>query len=177
MLSMFLSSSDIQALKRMGIRQILTQIVNASYSIISSYMMWKFVGVLLNNDSPIVVVISGSMEPGYHRGDILILSTKPKYEVGDVSVFRFNRDEIAIVHRTIKNFGKNRTLTKGDNNLGDDVPLYRRGQQFLYDKDLISTVVGFIPYCGMITIWINEIPYLREMILFCISLSVFLTRK
>ena len=46
-----------------------------------------------------VVVLSGSMEPGMYRGDILILMKKEKIEVGDVIVYKIHTDPIPIVHR------------------------------------------------------------------------------
>lgn len=40
----------------------------------SALMIWKSLMVLTWCESPIVVVLSGSMEPAYYRGDILFLS-------------------------------------------------------------------------------------------------------
>ena len=46
------------------------------------------------------VVLSGSMEPTLSTGDILFITRKDTYEVGDVVVFQSNR--IAVVHRIIE---------------------------------------------------------------------------
>ena len=46
-----------------------------------------------------VVVLSGSMEPGMYRGDILVLYKKQTIEVGDVVVYKIHTDPIPIVHR------------------------------------------------------------------------------
>ena len=46
-----------------------------------------------------VVVLSGSMEPGMYRGDILILVKRPSIEIGDVIVYKIHTDPIPIVHR------------------------------------------------------------------------------
>ena len=43
-------------------------------------MIWKGLMVVTGSESPIVVVLSGSMEPAFHRGDLLFLTndnTKP----------------------------------------------------------------------------------------------------
>lgn len=40
----------------------------------SALMVWKILMVITMCESPVVVVLSGSMEPAYHRGDILFLS-------------------------------------------------------------------------------------------------------
>lgn len=51
----------------------------------------------------IVVVLSGSMEPGYYRGDILFLREPvTPVSVGDVVVFNTGDSDIPIVHRVIK---------------------------------------------------------------------------
>ena len=56
-------------------------------------------GVLLQ----VVVVLSGSMEPAFYRGDILFLymGRKP-FSAGEVVVFNINGRDIPIVHRIIK---------------------------------------------------------------------------
>jgi signal peptidase I len=40
----------------------------------SALMIWKSLMLITNTESPIVVVLSGSMEPAYYRGDILFLT-------------------------------------------------------------------------------------------------------
>lgn len=47
---------------------------------------------------------SGSMEPGYFRGDLLFLWLDPNVpiEVGDVTVFKLDSREIPVVHRVIE---------------------------------------------------------------------------
>lgn len=53
--------------------------------------------------SQIVVVLSGSMEPGYYRGDILFLNQpKAALNPGDIVVFDTGVRDVPIVHRIIK---------------------------------------------------------------------------
>lgn len=175
MLSYLISENDIKTLKRMSIRQKLIQFVNAGYSVVGTYMIWKMFSILLNNDSPIVVVLSESMSPGFERGDILWLAKK-EFSVGEMTVFQFDNREIPCVHRCIKQFGE-RYLTKGDNNLVDDVGLYPKGRNYLARNEIRSVVVGYIPYFGLITLWINSIPGAKTVILLIVGLSVFITRE
>ncbi|KAI8103420.1 hypothetical protein M9435_004759 [Picochlorum sp. BPE23] len=102
--------------------------------ITSALMIWKGLIVITKSESPIVVVLSGSMEPGFARGDILFLN-QPRGAVhtGDIVVYNTNHRDIPIVHRIIKvhhhsldNTTDADILTKGDNNYGDDVSLYPR---------------------------------------------------
>ncbi len=51
----------------------------------------------------VVVVLSGSMEPGFVRGDILFLNLgKAPFQTGEVVVFNIDGRDIPIVHRIIK---------------------------------------------------------------------------
>ena len=51
----------------------------------------------------VVVVLSGSMEPGFYRGDILFLNMGHNpVRVGEVVVFNLDNRDIPIVHRVIK---------------------------------------------------------------------------
>lgn len=166
---------DLLGLKGRTNRQNVTQFVLASYAIISSYMIWKLLCVFLNNESPIVCVLSESMEPGFRRGDILFI--KPQtYKAGDIAVYQVYRDAIPIVHRVILREGNN-ILTKGDNNRRDDVGLYKPGRRFLSPDEIRAGVFGYIPFFGMITIWINSIPGLKSLIILITAIQVFSTRR
>jgi hypothetical protein len=49
-------------------------------------------------------------------------------------------------------------LTKGDNNSVDDRGLYAPGQLWLTKQDVVGRARGFLPYVGMVTIYMNEYP-------------------
>jgi hypothetical protein len=49
-------------------------------------------------------------------------------------------------------------LTKGDNNSVDDRGLYAPGQLWLTKKDVVGRARGFLPYVGLVTIYMNEYP-------------------
>lgn len=84
--------------------QFLFQVLSFGMIVSSALMIWKGLMVTTNSESPIVVVLTGSMEPAFFRGDLLFL-TNPKDEpvrVGDIVVFKIRGREIPIVHRVIK---------------------------------------------------------------------------
>ncbi|XP_006867218.1 PREDICTED: signal peptidase complex catalytic subunit SEC11A isoform X5 [Lipotes vexillifer] len=70
----------------------------------SALMIWKGLMVITGSESPIVVVLSGSMEPAFHRGDLLFLTNRVEdpIRVGEIVVFRIEGREIPIVHRVLK---------------------------------------------------------------------------
>ena len=65
----------------------------------SALVIWKVIQLFFNNESPMVVVLSGSMEPSMFRGDILVLLKKDEIEIGDVVVYEIAGEKIPIVHR------------------------------------------------------------------------------
>jgi signal peptidase I len=86
----------------------------------SGLMMWKGLGLITNTESPIVVVLryavascvltfrpnpnSGSMEPAFYRGDLLLLvnPANTRYETGDITVYKIPGQDIPIVHRVLE---------------------------------------------------------------------------
>jgi signal peptidase len=57
-------------------------------------------------------------------------------------------------------------VTKGDNNSVDDRGLYAPGQHWLTKKDVVGRARGFLPYVGMVTIYMNEYPKFKVTIIF-----------
>ena len=142
------------------------QAINLFLVISTALMTWKFFMVASMSESPIVVVLSGSMEPAYYRGDILFLelTNNPPITVGDVVVYKLGDRDIPIVHRIISVHEEGEEyfmLSKGDNNRVNDRGLYSPGQMWVQRKDLMGRVWFYIPYVGIITIWLNDYPPLK----------------
>lgn len=69
-------------------------------------------------------------------------------------------------------------LTKGDNNIADDVELYARGQDYLNrEEDIVGSVRGYIPMVGYVTILLSEYPWLKTALLGIMGLMVMLQRE
>jgi len=72
-----------------------------------------------------------------------------------------NREGRVLLHSveiTCRVNGTVKFLTKGDNNSVDDRGLYAPGQLWLTKKDVVGRARGFLPYVGMVTIYMNEYP-------------------
>lgn len=151
--------------KTMNKRRRAHQAVSLFMVISTALMTWKFFMVASLSESPIVVVLSGSMEPCYYRGDILFLELwEPPLRVGDVIVYKLGERDIPIVHRIISVHEESDDiylLTKGDNNRVNDRGLYSPGQLWVQKKDVMGRVWFYIPYVGIITIWLNDYPPLK----------------
>ena len=84
--------------------QFLYQVLSFGMIVSSALMIWKGLMVVTGSESPIVVVLSGSMEPAFHRGDLLFLTNyrEEPVRVGEIVVFKVQGRDIPIVHRVIK---------------------------------------------------------------------------
>ncbi|KAI6077932.1 Signal peptidase complex catalytic subunit SEC11 [Aix galericulata] len=184
-----LSLDFLDDVRRMNRRQLYYQVLNFGMIVSSALMIWKGLMVVTGSESPIVVVLrysrgsaaggglgggvvvavmvmvtGGSMEPAFHRGDLLFLTNRIEdpIRVGEIVVFRIEGREIPIVHRVLKIHEKQngdiKFLTKGDNNAVDDRGLYKRGQHWLEKKDVVGRARGFVPYIGIVTILMNDYP-------------------
>lgn len=169
--------------KRMNKRQFLYQVLSFGMIVSSALMIWKGLMVITGSESPIVVVLSGSMEPAFHRGDLLFLTNykEEPVRVGEIVVFKVEGRDIPIVHRVLKLHekvnGTVKFLTKGDNNSVDDRGLYAPGQLWLTEKDVVGRARGFLPYVGMVTIYMNEYPKFKYAVLACLGLYVLVHRE
>ncbi|KAH7922117.1 hypothetical protein BV22DRAFT_1017926 [Leucogyrophana mollusca] len=193
-------SDELKTFRRLGFRHLLLQVLNFASVIASGLMLWKGMGLFMNTESPIVVVLSGSMEPAFYRGDLLFLTNPAheKYQTGDITVYKIPGAEIPIVHRILETHDlvpKNSTrkskavelvklppvqeqllLTKGDNNYVDDIDLYQ-GLDWLERRHIVGKVRGFLPYIGYVTIAMNDFPQLKYALLGGLGLLALIQRE
>ena len=85
------------------------------------------------------VVLSGSMEPEISIGDLLFISEREGYEVGDVVVYQDGK--MAVTHRIVSISG-NEVITRGDANNTEDDPITL--------EQIKGEVVLAIPYVGSV---------------------------
>jgi signal peptidase len=118
----------------------------------------------LSTDIPIVAVESGSMEPTFYRGDILVLHGAPAedLDVGDIIVFSPASDSTPVVHRIVDVNSDGTFQTKGDANSG----------QLPFEKSIDygqvhGEVVLIIPYLGWVKLAMTD--YILPNILWLIT--------
>ena len=169
-------------LRDMRQRQMAHQVLNLAMIVCSALMIWKSLMVVTSSESPVVVVLSGSMEPAFHRGDILFLHMGfTPFRAGDIVVFKVADREIPIVHRVIKVHekpdGRVGMLTKGDNNAVDDRGLYSASQKWINKEHVIGRAKGYLPYIGMVTIIMNDYPIVKYILVGLMGLFVLTTKE
>ena len=162
-----IASETREKIRTMKRRHFVLQFVSLGLVVTSALMIWKGLILLTRSDTPVVVVLSGSMEPAFQRGDILFLiHEKQAVELGDVVVFSVEGRSIPIVHRVIKTHAPNeknehKILTKGDNNYSDDIVLYAAGQNWLQEDYVLGCASGVLPLVGRLTIITNDYPFAK----------------
>eukprot|EP00602_Paraphysomonas_sp_CaronLab_P004965 CAMPEP_0185028094 /NCGR_PEP_ID=MMETSP1103-20130426/13604_1 /TAXON_ID=36769 /ORGANISM="Paraphysomonas bandaiensis, Strain Caron Lab Isolate" /LENGTH=180 /DNA_ID=CAMNT_0027562363 /DNA_START=73 /DNA_END=615 /DNA_ORIENTATION=+ len=162
-------------------RTLAFQALNLGMIVFSALMIWKGLMFITLSESPVVVVLSGSMMPAFQRGDILFLNNyNDPIRVGEIVVFKIKDRDIPIVHRVLrvheKEDGEVEVLTKGDNNRVDDRGLYAPGQLWLKRSDILGRAKGVLRYLGMVTIILNDYPALKFVLIGIMGLFV-LTNK
>jgi len=100
--------------------------------------------LIMKTSMPVVTVVSDSMLPTLHVGDLLLVDNLKKPEIGDIVVYKVSVINYPIVHRIIgKKFvnGRYGYIIKGDNNEQAD-PFV------VMPEDIIGKVYLSIPMLG-----------------------------
>ncbi|MFX1564259.1 MAG: signal peptidase I [Promethearchaeota archaeon] len=127
----------------------------------------------LGTPTPLWAVESGSMEPVFYRGDLVIVRAVDPVtlEVGDIIIFDAPFVDVPVVHRIIEIELVNETLrftTKGDNNPSADM-----WSPITADK-IIAKVIGTVRYLGFIALFVL-IPGAIYPIILLIVIFLFLS--
>ena len=146
-------------------RKIIVTVILLGAAFSGAFLIYFIMQVGLNTDTPMVVVISESMEPNLLKGDLLFLKgTDPaniksgtiEGKEGDIIVFdAYNLWHGApaepIVHRVVDKKYDNGWffLTKGDANPSPDAG-------WVPETRIIGVVVGRIPYIGWVKIILTD---------------------
>jgi signal peptidase len=149
-------------------KKIILAVIIISFAFFGSFITYFILQVALNTPNPMVVVISGSMEPNIHKGDLLFLrgvdnpadirNGSIENKDGDVIVYDARGLWVGapvepIVHRVVNNIIFNESgyffWTKGDANFNiDPAPIPA--------NHIIGVVVGGIPYIGWVKIFLTD---------------------
>ncbi|MHA1932008.1 MAG: signal peptidase I [Promethearchaeota archaeon] len=148
-------------------RKIIVTVILLGSAFSGAFLIYFIMQVALNTQTPMVVVVSGSMEPNLHKGDLLFLRGINAENIrngtiegkeGDIIVFDaqglpgwFHAPADPIVHRVVDKKYDNGWffLTKGDANPSPDAA-------WVPETRIFGVVVGRIPYIGWVKIVLTE---------------------
>ncbi len=163
-------------------KKIIIAVVMIVIAFFGSFLVYFVLQISLNTESPIVVVISESMEPTIHKGDLLfvmgidaekIKNGTAEEQDGDVIVFDarglwFDAPQEPIVHRVIGKYIDEDVwyfITQGDaNSSPDGAPIP--------ESRVIGVVVGGIPYIGWVKIFLTESGLLIPLLVIISALLI-----
>ncbi len=162
-------------------RKIIIAIVLIVFAFSGSFLIYFIMQITLNTTTPMVVVVSGSMEPTLYKGDLLFLKGKDPATIkngtiigkeGDIIVFDahglwINPPVDPIVHRVIDKKYDNAWffLTKGDANPSPD-------EAWVPDNKILGVVVGRIPYIGWVKIILTDSGLLIPLLVIVSALLI-----
>lgn len=112
-------------------------------------------------------VLSGSMEPEFYPGDMVITQHKNKADikVDDIVTYK-DKEGVIITHRIIKEI-ENGYITKGDNNNVEDADI-------LTEDNIIGEVKFSIPKVGYIMNFLSKpVVVAAEMILLAVFIVLY----
>jgi signal peptidase I len=104
------------------------------------------IGIIATGEAGFVVTHGVSMNPVYYQGDLVIITRKPSYDVGQIVAYRRPGHSGVVLHRIIGGDG-NRFIFKGDNNPSVDPSTPTRSQ-------LAGRAVLHIPQGGL---WLERL--------------------
>lgn len=153
-------------------KKVIIAVVMICIAFFGSFLIYFILQVALNTETPVVVVVSGSMKPTLNEGDLLFVKGINPADIRNGSVEDKNGDIIVfdahgvwlsppdepVVHRVVnKRYNVNRSRwefqTKGDNNPNID------GNPFPYwvpDYKIYGIVYGRIPWIGWVKIVLTD---------------------
>jgi signal peptidase len=137
----------------MKIKEPYSTILYIIFGILLAFTINQGLAFALNTDLPIVAVQSGSMEPTFYKGDLLVLQgvNADELKVGDVIVFSYPGGTTPVVHRIIEINPDGSFQTKGDNN-NVQLPFEKK----IKPEQIHGKSVLIIPLLGWVKIGATE---------------------
>ena len=156
------------------IKRIVFILVSLFFLLLLSYNVYKFVCVNILKKEIVTIngyvafdVVSGSMEPTIHIGDMIIVDTKiKKYKKGDIVTY-YDSEGSLVTHR-ILSINKKEMITKGDNNNIEDKPVAVKNivGKFVYKVPKGQRIISSLKSPLIMTL------ILINGVLFCIFVSI-----
>ena len=163
-------------------KKIIIAVVMISIAFFGSFLVYFILQISFNTKSPIVVVVSGSMETQIHKGDLLFVMGREPEDIKNGTIIDKDGDIIVfnaqglwptapldpIVHRVIDKYQVGDTWyfrTKGDANaIPDAAPIP--------ESRIIGVVIGGIPYIGWVKIFLTESGLLIPLLVIISALLI-----
>jgi signal peptidase len=128
----------VDALK--GLSFVLKDVLEIVVAVLVAWFFYQGLAIAVNTPMPLVSVVSHSMEPILHVGDLLFVIGTNDPKVGDIIIYDNPDVSMNIVHRIVQKMD-NGFIIKGDNNFSPDPGIVTKEQ-------IKGKVVFAIPLLG-----------------------------
>lgn len=119
-------------------------VIEIIVAFIAAWIFLQGLGFALGTQMPVVSVVSESMEPILHRGDLLVVIGPNDLKVGDIIIYNVHGIKYTIVHRIIKINPDGTYESKGDNNNGQAYYEHNiKKEQIIGKVVLASPLLGY----------------------------------
>lgn len=107
----------------------LRDVLEVVLAFIIAWIFYQGLAIATGTSTPIVSVVSESMEPVLHRGDLVFVVAPKQLQVGDIVIYQKNSGgQFTIIHRIVRKNDDGSYVIKGDNNAVADRPDVRPSQ-------------------------------------------------
>lgn len=113
-----------------------------------------------------LIILTGSMEPVYHPGDVIFIHEQKDYEIRDV--ITFHQRGMIVTHRIVGKDGETFT-TQGDANNSSDQPIKL--------SDIEGKVIGSIGRIGRVILFLQTPAGILALLVTLGSLEVFFAAR
>ncbi|MBI5347625.1 MAG: signal peptidase I [Candidatus Aenigmarchaeota archaeon] len=119
------------------------EVAEVAAAIVVAWLFYQSLAFAMNTPMPIVSVVSDSMEPNLHRGDLLVVTgmATADYKTGDIVIYQRPEVSYTIVHRIIEKTEEGFVI-KGDNNASPD-PGFVKPSQILGKVEFAIPLLGY----------------------------------
>ena len=165
-------------------KKVIISILLISIAFFGSFFIYFILQISLNTQTPVVVVVSGSMSPNINKGDLLFIQGKNPEDIRNGSAIEQDGDVIVfdawglegwvfapqdpVVHRVIDKWLDGSTWyfqTKGDANpLPDPAPVP--------EDRIFGVVIGGIPFIGWVKIVLTDMGLVIPLLVIVSTLLV-----
>src|SRR3989338_10251927 len=90
-------------------------LIELAAAFVAAWVFYQGLAFALDTPMPVVSVVSNSMEPILHRGDLLLVKGYDEYDAGDIAIYQSPAVKFTIVHRIVGE-AEGGFVFKGDNN-------------------------------------------------------------
>lgn len=112
------------------------------------------------------VILSGSMEPTLSINDLVIVKKNTDYQKNDIIVY--DNDNSLVVHRIISK-DTNKTITKGDANNTDDLPIP--------NKDIKGKVIKTYSKIGKYIVYLSNPVYISMIVIIALMIKMLFKKR